>query len=126
MWQCACLRSPLTFSKVNIIGCRPISGYWDITVHATCIDLGKFNMFQVSFNIFTDLVILLLPVPIVMGLKVNKRKKGSNLPDYAPSWPLIHNSHDPHNHLHWLYCRLRFGFAFVGCHKMDQLSRPAV
>jgi hypothetical protein len=53
-----------------------VASFWDISVqNAKCINLTVFNYFTISFNIFSDLVVLLYPIPIILKLEIRPRKK---------------------------------------------------
>lgn len=60
------------FVVINLAGCNPIRGGWnhDQSVHAKCIPNSAFYYAMSISNIITDLLLLLLPIPIVLQLKV--------------------------------------------------------
>jgi hypothetical protein len=66
-------------SQLIIIGlvCIPIDAFWDITIPGKCLPMGtKAQMLMASVgNIITDVIILLLPVPVVLRLKLRKQQK---------------------------------------------------
>ncbi|OBT64340.1 hypothetical protein VE03_06740 [Pseudogymnoascus sp. 23342-1-I1] len=49
--------------------CRPLRGYWDKSVEATCINGNVFFIVNQGFNVVMDFVILALPLPIIFNLK---------------------------------------------------------
>ncbi|KFY42388.1 hypothetical protein V494_02439 [Pseudogymnoascus sp. VKM F-4513 (FW-928)] len=51
------------------VHCRPLRGYWDKSVEATCIDGNVFFIVNQGFNVVMDFVILALPLPIIFNLK---------------------------------------------------------
>ena len=55
--------------------CRPIQFNWDKEIDGTCIDTQKFYIAGSAPNTFTDLLILLLPLPAVWGLQTTKSQK---------------------------------------------------
>jgi hypothetical protein len=57
--------------------CIPISGLWDPTVKAVCDPLGRDSQFYMASvgNIVTDVIILLLPIPVVWKLQLRKPQK---------------------------------------------------
>lgn len=62
---------------VTVFTCIPIEGLWDTTVNAVCNPIGpdaQFYMASVG-NIVTDIIILLLPIPVVWKLKLRKPQK---------------------------------------------------
>ncbi|KAB5566123.1 integral membrane protein [Coniochaeta sp. 2T2.1] len=55
--------------------CVPISGAWDKTVKAQCINNDRFWVAYAVGNIITDVMVLVLPIPSILALKLNKRDK---------------------------------------------------
>lgn len=60
---------------VSCLQCRPIEALWDPAVGGTCIDFSDFSMFNTSFNLVLDVVILASPLRLVMNLEFATRKK---------------------------------------------------
>ncbi|OHW98042.1 integral membrane protein [Colletotrichum incanum] len=55
------------------LNCQPMSGYWDKSTKPVCMPLGMFirlGVLNTSLNIFTDVVLATLPVPIVWNLQM--------------------------------------------------------
>jgi hypothetical protein len=65
----------IPLQTLKIIVCSPIRAYWDPKVDGKCFDQGKLFLADLSLNIFTDLVILLVPVPLTWWLHVSRWKK---------------------------------------------------
>lgn len=59
--------------------CRPVSFYWTqyLGEKGSCINVSLFFLLLGIVNMFNDIVILLVPVPRIWGLHVNKRTKTS-------------------------------------------------
>ena len=56
---------------VLIFQCNPIARAWDVSiVTGSCVNRPAVYVATASVNIGTDLAILLMPVPIVLGLKL--------------------------------------------------------
>lgn len=55
--------------------CRPINFSWNKTIPGTCGDLAKAEMAAAAINMVLDVVIVLLPLPVVWGLQMSKQKK---------------------------------------------------
>ncbi|KAI9850046.1 MAG: hypothetical protein M1838_006161 [Thelocarpon superellum] len=57
--------------------CNPISYFWDRAIGGagTCFDTEVYYNFNGGLNVFTDLILLLLPVPIVLKLKMRRGEK---------------------------------------------------
>ncbi|KAI0527889.1 hypothetical protein F5B22DRAFT_640866 [Xylaria bambusicola] len=58
-----------------ILQCIPISKTWEPTLEGTCIDRRVLFTVMSSFNIFTDILMLALPMRIFISLKIPKRTK---------------------------------------------------
>ncbi|KAF9894149.1 hypothetical protein FE257_009122 [Aspergillus nanangensis] len=59
------------------IGCMPVKAMWDITLmdHAKCIDQLAFVYANAAFNIFSDLVTLILPIRLCWDLQASSKQK---------------------------------------------------
>ena len=56
---------------VLIFQCNPIARAWDVSiVTGSCVNRPAVYVATASVNIGTDLALLLMPVPIVLGLKL--------------------------------------------------------
>ena len=56
---------------VGIFSCQPISYGWDDNVHdGRCIDLLAFWLFNAAFSSATDVIICVLPTPVLRGLSL--------------------------------------------------------
>jgi len=55
--------------------CVPIQGAWNKTTKATCINSDVFWVAYAVGNIITDAIVLVLPIPSVLSLKLNRRDK---------------------------------------------------
>jgi hypothetical protein len=54
-----------------IFPCKPIAKAWDVTItEGSCINRGAVYIMQAVTNIVTDIVLLLLPIPIVWKLQM--------------------------------------------------------
>jgi hypothetical protein len=54
-----------------IFPCRPVNKSWDVTVTGgSCINRGAVYIVQAVTNIVTDLILLILPIPIVWRLQM--------------------------------------------------------
>lgn len=67
---------------VTIFQCTPVSLGWSETLQArrtlaTCINLGIFMLSVASWNIFTDVLVLMLPYRIFFVLQINKRMRNA-------------------------------------------------
>ncbi|KAK2744920.1 hypothetical protein FQN55_006482 [Onygenales sp. PD_40] len=55
--------------------CTPVSVVWSSTFPVSCIDLSSFNYFNAAFHILTDIMLALLPIPILKHLQITRRRK---------------------------------------------------
>jgi hypothetical protein len=60
-----------------LFACKPIAAGWDVrlSVDADCINRPPIYITQAAFGCVTDLMLLLLPVPTVIGLQMSTRQK---------------------------------------------------
>jgi len=62
------------FSRIFI--CNPVRAYWDITItNRKCLPLYPLYYGNISVNIFTDFVLLFLPMPLIWRLRVPRKQK---------------------------------------------------
>ncbi|PYI01159.1 integral membrane protein, partial [Aspergillus sclerotiicarbonarius CBS 121057] len=55
--------------------CRPMAGSWDFTIDAKCASTSViviFGLINTSFNIFTDVALAILPIPIIWRLNMKR------------------------------------------------------
>lgn len=65
----------LALILVSIFTCKPIHGFWDVTIPSTCISSREFFLGNSIPNIFMDVFILSLPVRMVWQLQMPVRQK---------------------------------------------------
>jgi hypothetical protein len=70
---------PVIFLFTMLFGCTPLSHYWTQFkgTEGTCIDVGQFFVILAIINLFTNVIVLLIPVPEVLKLQMSKEKKGA-------------------------------------------------
>ncbi|KAH7154029.1 hypothetical protein DER46DRAFT_687672 [Fusarium sp. MPI-SDFR-AT-0072] len=60
---------------LNTFMCVPIASFWDVTIKGTCI-LNKSSFYVgAAGNILTDILIMVLPIPVLRSLKLGRRQK---------------------------------------------------
>lgn len=60
----------------SLFQCSPLTSAWSLTVKADyCINTEKFYTANAALNVASDIMILVLPIPIVWGLNTDLRKK---------------------------------------------------
>ncbi|KAF6814143.1 integral membrane protein [Colletotrichum sojae] len=70
----------VVYVLINISGCKPIEASWDTTIpkaEASCVDKLTTYLTLSIANIIMDVLILLLPLPVVIPLQMGKRQKFS-------------------------------------------------
>ncbi|KAF6842051.1 integral membrane protein [Colletotrichum plurivorum] len=70
----------VVYVLINIFGCKPIEAGWDTTIpkaQASCVDKLTTYLTLSIANIIMDVLILLLPLPVVIPLQMGKRQKFS-------------------------------------------------
>ncbi|KAF5580720.1 uncharacterized protein FSUBG_13324 [Fusarium subglutinans] len=60
-----------------LFACKPIAAGWDVrmSVGATCINRPPIYITQAAFGCITDVMLLVLPIPTVIGLQMSARQK---------------------------------------------------
>lgn len=64
---------PVVIVKIRI--CDPISKFWDNSVDGTCLDQTAIILADAVVSVVSDLIILILPLPLTMSLQMPSRKK---------------------------------------------------
>ncbi|KAF1927398.1 uncharacterized protein M421DRAFT_30823, partial [Didymella exigua CBS 183.55] len=61
---------------VQIFSCLPVTAAWDVEqIPIMCIDGAMFMQAQGGINVFTDVVLLVYPLPLLRVLKFNRRQR---------------------------------------------------
>lgn len=55
--------------------CNPIYRAWDFGVEGTCIDLMTFWMVNGAYSIVSDIIVLVLPLPMIYALQLPRKTK---------------------------------------------------
>lgn len=74
----ACIGYAIAFLLVSVFQCKPISlawHTWDGEHQGTCNDINAQGWTSAAFNVILDVIILILPLPMISKLQLNKRKK---------------------------------------------------
>lgn len=67
---------PLVFAVCIVLNCKPISFAWDKTIpNGHCLDLAVIYFSLSGISTFIDVILLLLPIPWLWGLQMNRQKK---------------------------------------------------
>ncbi|KAI1298948.1 hypothetical protein F5Y03DRAFT_409007 [Xylaria venustula] len=60
---------------IGIFLCKPIAGFWDASLNAKCIPLPLQWYVNAGGNIITDIIIFILPLPVLTRLDLPKMQK---------------------------------------------------
>lgn len=60
---------------VDIFQCVPISSAWDPSKTGKCVSYGAFVLTMGIINIVTDVIMLVLPMPLLWKLRVSSPRK---------------------------------------------------
>lgn len=58
-----------------IFGCRPIQKHWTVGIEGTCINRPALYIATAGLGILSDLVLLVLPMPMILRLQMPSRQK---------------------------------------------------
>ncbi|KAH7041603.1 uncharacterized protein B0I36DRAFT_205490, partial [Microdochium trichocladiopsis] len=58
-----------------IFGCNPVQKTWDVTVQGTCINTAALYIATAVLGVVSDLLLLAMPIPIVLGLQLRTFQK---------------------------------------------------
>lgn len=64
---------PAVIVKIRI--CNPISFFWNPDIEGTCLDEASIILADAVVSCVSDLIILILPLPLTMALQMSSRKK---------------------------------------------------
>jgi hypothetical protein len=72
-----CVGSSMGIFFSLLFACKPLSASWDPTLAQTaeCLDRGAIYVATAGIGIFTDIILLALPIPTVLGLSIPLRQK---------------------------------------------------
>ncbi|KAF2151786.1 hypothetical protein K461DRAFT_294670 [Myriangium duriaei CBS 260.36] len=59
----------------SILSCVPINGFWDPNIKAYCLPRAITWYLNAGLNVATDMLIILLPMPVLKGLKMPFRQR---------------------------------------------------
>lgn len=71
------LSSSTAVTLLNLFSCTPVRGGWDHSpeLGAKCIDASKFYYFYCSMSVVTDILLMVLPIPILLRLQLRRKVK---------------------------------------------------
>ena len=65
----------IAFNFVAIFQCRPIRSQWNPSIPSHCLNYEAAILIGGIVNILTDFVMLIIPMPLLWGLKLSKSRK---------------------------------------------------
>lgn len=65
----------LACTILAFLGCTPVARNWDKTIAGHCVDLVAFFRWNGICNLVLDVLILLLPLPMVWRLNISVRQR---------------------------------------------------
>lgn len=76
-WSCMGIVAGWSIGAIaaTIWQCVPIPGSWDKSIEAKCIDSSAFWTAYAVGNIFTDALVLCLPIPQILKLQLSVRER---------------------------------------------------
>ena len=57
------------------MACIPVAKFWDPTIAGTCINFNIFFLVNSIIETILDFVILVLPIPMILGLQLSRHNK---------------------------------------------------
>ena len=64
-----------SFVLATIFQCTPIAKFWDKGIHGHCITNAAFRWSWAAYNLITDLFIVVMPIPVIRRLHMDRAKK---------------------------------------------------
>ncbi|KAF2216889.1 hypothetical protein CERZMDRAFT_116205 [Cercospora zeae-maydis SCOH1-5] len=89
-WTCYAVAMMLVYAVVVscttvTMACRPIAAYWDLRLRpqASCLDSTKLHYGFATVNLTLDLVLLIIPIPKILRLRISLPRKLGLLATFA-------------------------------------------
>ncbi len=60
---------------VSLFNCLPVQSQWDFTITGHCINTKDFFIAACAINIFNDVLIVLIPVPMIWRIHIRTSEK---------------------------------------------------
>ena len=81
-----------------LFGCHPVQRAWDPFVQGTCLDQYTLYIILAVLNIISDIALILVPIPTVLGLNMPSIQKAGLLLMFMIGCAYV--SPNPPNHIH--------------------------
>lgn len=59
----------------GFVNCVPIAKFWDRSIQGYCLSFEALWFFNAAMNIFTDLALLIMPMPLLSQLQLPRMQK---------------------------------------------------
>lgn len=69
------IASTVALSVSTIVECQPIPFFWDKDLHGKCIDVNALAYAGGALSIVQDLLIVLIPIPVLRQQNMGTKKK---------------------------------------------------
>ncbi|GAM83513.1 hypothetical protein ANO11243_015010 [Dothideomycetidae sp. 11243] len=70
-----CMLFSVYYTLIVIFACTPIKKYWTPALPGSCLPVPMVYYVPAAVTIIIDVMLFLLPIPLVMGLHMNPRRK---------------------------------------------------
>lgn len=67
--------STATLSFLTIFQCKPVAYFWNKDLHGTCININALAYANSAMSIVQDILIVVLPIPVLIKLQLGRKKK---------------------------------------------------
>lgn len=71
----ACSIEGVLFILMAFFQCTPVERFWNFEIPGHCMKIPAFFLAETAFNLATNVVILLLPMPMVWHLQMALRRR---------------------------------------------------
>ena len=60
---------------LTIFECTPVKKSWEKQIAGTCINLQTFFFANAAFNVITDILVMVLPIPVIAKLQITRKQR---------------------------------------------------
>lgn len=60
---------------LTIFQCTPVKKSWEKQIPGTCIQLQTFFFANAAFNVITDILVMVLPIPVISKLQITRKQR---------------------------------------------------
>ncbi|KAK0732108.1 GPCR, PTH11-type, partial [Lasiosphaeris hirsuta] len=73
----------VTTCVTSVMQCTPVAKAWDADLDGACIQVAKFFIFNGAVALATDVIVLMLPLPLIWGLQLPLGQKLALIPVFG-------------------------------------------